>query len=158
MLLNSTDHTPHLSMTEKVSRRPPPIRRALIHEWKESSRPTQREWVTSAVRREPHAPGLRTCGPVDRNSRPSGKSIWRFIANALSEHRGREISGLRRSGRMTGYTKITRLVARHKMFFGSSKSVRCGLPTIQTLSPRQGALVMVKRWNTSAEHEADYVS
>jgi len=34
---------------------------------------------------------------------------------------------------LTGYTEITRLVARHKMFFGSSKSVRCGLPTIRTL-------------------------
>ena len=31
--------------------------------------------------------------------------------------------------RVTGYTEITRLVARHKMFFGSSKRVRCGLPT-----------------------------
>jgi hypothetical protein len=37
------------------------------------------------------------------------------------------------SGRMTGYTEITRLVARHKMFFGSSKSVRCGSPTTQEL-------------------------
>jgi hypothetical protein len=34
-----------------------------------------------------------------------------------------------------------------------SPSVRCGLLTIRTLSLRQGALVMVKRWNTSAEHE-----
>jgi hypothetical protein len=44
---------------------------------------------------------------------------------------GQEISGFRSSGRLTGYTEITRLVARHKMFFGSSKSVRCGLPTIR---------------------------
>ena len=34
-----------------------------------------------------------------------------------------------RCSRVTGYTEITRLVARHKMFFGSSKRVRCGLPT-----------------------------
>jgi len=31
--------------------------------------------------------------------------------------------------RFTGKPEITRLVARHKMFFGSSKRVRCGLPT-----------------------------
>jgi hypothetical protein len=31
--------------------------------------------------------------------------------------------------------------------------VREGLPTNRTLSLRQGGLVMVKRWNTSAEHE-----
>src|SRR5258708_26148954 len=35
--------------------------------------------------------------------------------------------------RVTGYTEITRLLARHKMFFGSSKSVRCGLPTNRNL-------------------------
>jgi spore coat polysaccharide biosynthesis protein SpsF (cytidylyltransferase family) len=81
----NTDHTPHLSMTEKLAGALHQFARALIHEWKESSRPTQREWVTSAVRREPHAPGLRTCSPVDRNSRPSGKSIWRFIAESLFE-------------------------------------------------------------------------
>jgi hypothetical protein len=30
--------------------------------------------------------------------------------------------------------EITRLVAGHKMFFGSSQSVGCGLPTIRELS------------------------
>jgi hypothetical protein len=44
--------------------------------------------------------------------------------------------------RMTGYTEITRLVARHKMFFGSSKSVRCGLPTTREVSHRGSNLVL----------------
>jgi hypothetical protein len=43
---------------------------------------------------------------------------------------------------MTGYTEITRLVARHKMFFGSSQSVRCGLPTTREVSHRGSNLVL----------------
>jgi hypothetical protein len=55
------------------------------------------------------------------------------IATRCVNSEGGELSRFRSSGRLTGYTEITRLLARHKMFFGSSKSVRCGLPTNRNL-------------------------
>src|SRR5271170_6468994 len=39
------------------------------------------EWVTSAVRHEQHAPGLRRCGPADRNFRDGwpGNGDWKWL-------------------------------------------------------------------------------
>jgi WD40 repeat protein len=55
--------------------------------------------------------------------RPDGGDLQRLVP-ATSPRRG-----LPRGSRIKGYTEVARFTARHEMFLGSLKSVRCGLPT-----------------------------